>query len=641
MLGTIFIQEEDEAFKKAGSFIYDKNCENVYNFLVRIFSLKKSFTDNISGVILLLNGKEKLVVNSNLIKNYVIPISRYIYNLRHEAIFDNRNYFFLNELIENNFELSSLLKALPKHIQKLVLSFQKALTIMEYRAFESVKNDNIGKRRKVRRNYNVYCYNIKIAESPDYEDRYYVKPFTDLVDVIFCYKSLGDIMIEYDRRRYLKEVAVSEFDEIVDHRLEIFRYLAENFCPDVLSLLSTEKIKKLAYLSTFCSLKVTRIMPFLLDDRVQEFYQDAPNTNIYLDHEIYGRCRSNIALSKKELEVFLTHIKMDTGNFISFSSPSLKTDYITKMFKVRVSIDAPPVAIDGISIDVRKYRKKAFTIPELIKLGTLSAEAAAFLFIAAFFRLNILISGEPGSGKTTLLNAIDIMLPKIYRKIYIEDVVESIKQLDKGYHQLRLRVGSLERSQYSRSSKIDETIKILHRKPDYVIMGELQHREHVIAAFQAMNAGIKCIQTTHALNLEQLVLRFVKIFDIPMTLLSSIDVIVFMKRDLLRKDKKKVTFIYEKSKSGSCGNPLTMFSLVYARNKDDILKRVTPLEKSTTINKLSLENKIPMHKIILLIEKVKEIFKAYSADDYIKSHKLILRKIGELINENFQFSRVY
>src|SRR5579863_7840504 len=75
----------------------------------------------------------------------------------------------------------------------------------------------------------------------------------------------------------------------------------------------------------------------------------------------------------------------------------------------RVNIIAPPLAIDGASISIRKFSKKTITLDSMAdtsKPQSLSQQMATLLKIAARCRLNVLISGGTGSGKTTLLNAL-------------------------------------------------------------------------------------------------------------------------------------------------------------------------------------------------------------------------------------------
>src|SRR5260221_12462674 len=72
----------------------------------------------------------------------------------------------------------------------------------------------------------------------------------------------------------------------------------------------------------------------------------------------------------------------------------------------RVNIIAPPLAIDGASISIRKFSKKTITLDTMAKSGSISPEMAVVLKVASRGRRKIVISGGTGSGKTRTANAL-------------------------------------------------------------------------------------------------------------------------------------------------------------------------------------------------------------------------------------------
>src|SRR5690606_1742698 len=72
----------------------------------------------------------------------------------------------------------------------------------------------------------------------------------------------------------------------------------------------------------------------------------------------------------------------------------------------RVNVIAPPLAIDGTALTIRKFRKDKLTLDQLVRYGSISPEGAVILKIIGRVRCNIIISGGTGSGKTTLLNCL-------------------------------------------------------------------------------------------------------------------------------------------------------------------------------------------------------------------------------------------
>lgn len=196
---------------------------------------------------------------------------------------------------------------------------------------------------------------------------------------------------------------------------------------------------------------------------------------------------------------------------------------------VRASLDVSPLAADGFHLDIRRLERNRFSLVALVKNGTLSLEAAAYLYFSVLRRRNIVAIGEPGSGKTTLINALDLLTPPHWRKIAIEDAIESIPQRDLGKHQVRLKVEPVEEKKRF-LSKGREIVSLLHRTPDVIYLGEIQTASHSKAMFHALSAGLTGLQTCHADSPEQAMVRWVVHHNIPPICLRQIGIIVHVKK---------------------------------------------------------------------------------------------------------------
>ena len=86
-----------------------------------------------------------------------------------------------------------------------------------------------------------------------------------------------------------------------------------------------------------------------------------------------------------------------------------------------VNVVLKPVALNGPIMTIRKFPKEAITMDQLIRLGSISKEAAEFLKMLVESKYNIFVSGGTGAGKTTFLNALSDFIPKEERIITIED----------------------------------------------------------------------------------------------------------------------------------------------------------------------------------------------------------------------------
>ena len=75
-------------------------------------------------------------------------------------------------------------------------------------------------------------------------------------------------------------------------------------------------------------------------------------------------------------------------------------------------------------VNIRKFVVRADHLEDLVRLGTLSKQAATFLEAAVVSGLNILVAGGTQAGKTTLLNCLAAAVPPRERVITCEEVFE-------------------------------------------------------------------------------------------------------------------------------------------------------------------------------------------------------------------------
>lgn len=292
------------------------------------------------------------------------------------------------------------------------------------------------------------------------------------------------------------------------------------------------------------------LFPILLDDDVEEVYLDRPGRPVYFDHSKLGRCVSEYELHQDIVPRFTTFLRAESNLHLDRKNPSLKTDFNLFGMKLRVSASVPPLSPDGLHVDIRRARRNPFTVLDLIHNGTLSTDAAAALLLALGCRFNITITGGPGTGKTTLLNALDLDSPTTWRKIYIEDAVES--RDFHNHHQVRFKVDPVDEID-GHFDKSLEIVKTLHRSPDYLILGEIQTAEHSQALFQAIAAGLRGMQTCHSYSAASLVARWTSGHHIDESSIAMMDLIVTLERPVPGESVRRVKEIVEIRRTASDG----------------------------------------------------------------------------------------
>jgi pilus assembly protein CpaF len=218
----------------------------------------------------------------------------------------------------------------------------------------------------------------------------------------------------------------------------------------------------------------------------------------------------------------------------------------------RVNVVAPPVAVNGPFLTIRKFPQTRMTIDDLINLGTLTPVMAKFLEACVVSRLNILISGNTSSGKTTMLNILSTFIPEHERIVTIEDAVElQMKQR----HVLRLET-KLPNVDGTGVVTIRDLVRnALRMRPDRLVVGEVRGGE-TLDMLQAMNTGHSgSLTTLHSNSPRDAIARLETMslmagLDLPVTALrkqisSALNLIVQMTR--LSDGTRKVAQITEVS----------------------------------------------------------------------------------------------
>jgi len=407
--------------------------------------------------------------------------------------------------------------------------------------------------------YEIRGFKIRI----DYREGtlfYTAKPLIDLGQEPLLFAELSSI-IRNNGNRLGREIL--KFDELVD--------TVKSICMWKILEINNLNIdpELFAELFIFKLIKLDKIIPYLIDDKVNEIYMDQKDAPIYLDHQNFGRCNTKVVLEQEEINALLTRIKLDHPISISSKKPSLKVEFQTRLFHSRISMDFPPLSPNGPTFNIRKLKRNPLRLVDLINLNSLPVTIASYLIEAIQNRLNITVIGEPNAGKTTLANALDLYTPKNWRKIAIEDAIESINQSSMGYKQLSIQVDSFESSR-SVHTKTAEILKLLHRSPDWIYLGEIQSREHTQAMFEALNAGLKGIQTAHADSAEKILRRWENLHKISKTDFLSLNILVVMKREITQSSFiRKIFEIYEVNPESGKGEGYDFLKKIYDSSMDE------------------------------------------------------------------------
>lgn len=216
----------------------------------------------------------------------------------------------------------------------------------------------------------------------------------------------------------------------------------------------------------------------------------------------------------------------------------------------RVNVIIPPLAIDGPTLTIRKFKKDKLTLTHLVKFESISEAGAKVLEIIGACQCNVIVSGGTGSGKTTLLNCLTAFIHPDERVITCEDAAELQLQQP---HVVRLETRPANIEGKGRITMSDLVKNCLRMRPERIIVGEVRGAE-AFDLLQAMNTGHDgSMGTLHANSPREAISRLESMitmggFSLPTKtiremIVGSIDVIIQTQR--LRDGSRRITNITE------------------------------------------------------------------------------------------------
>ena len=151
----------------------------------------------------------------------------------------------------------------------------------------------------------------------------------------------------------------------------------------------------------------------------------------------------------------------------------------------RVNAIIPPLALDGPSLSIRRFRTDKLGPEDLVTRDSLTAPMLEFLKAAVQSRMNIVVSGGTGAGKTTFLNVLSSFISDSERVVTIEDAAELVLR-QRHVIRLETRPPNIEGKGAVKQRHL--VINALRMRPDRIVVGEVRGEE-ALDMLQAMNTG--------------------------------------------------------------------------------------------------------------------------------------------------------
>lgn len=221
--------------------------------------------------------------------------------------------------------------------------------------------------------------------------------------------------------------------------------------------------------------------PLLADSSIDEILVNGPYT-VFIER--HGKLESSSVRFKdaSHLRHIINRIVAKIGRRIDEASPMVDARLEDGS---RVNAIIPPLALDGATLSIRRFKKIPMNAKNFLDIGTISPELLVLLQLAVRAKMNIVVSGGTGAGKTTFMNVISAFIPENERIITIEDAAELQLQQP---HVVRLETRPANMEGKGEVSQRDLFRNSLRMRPDRIIVGEVRGKE-ALDMLQAMNTG--------------------------------------------------------------------------------------------------------------------------------------------------------
>ncbi len=320
---------------------------------------------------------------------------------------------------------------------------------------------------------------------------------------------------------------------------ERIRQVFLNISKDLLQDLANSKGMKLDYnsLNKLATILVRHTIGFgllevlLQDKKLQDVVLNAPipQTNIYLKHQDYAECVTNILPSQEDVNSWAAKFRLISGRPLDEANPILDTQLGIGNIRARIAIIQQPLSPDGLAYAIRRHRESPWTLPLFIKVKMLNPFAAGLFSFLIDGSRTLLVAGTRSSGKTSLLGSLMLEIIPKYRIIVIEDSLElpfeSLRKLN--YDILRMKVRSALMKTGAEVSADDGIRTSLRLGDSSLIIGEVRSVE-AKALYEAMRIGALAnvvAGTIHGASPYGVFDRVVNDLGVPATSFKATDII--------------------------------------------------------------------------------------------------------------------
>jgi len=268
---------------------------------------------------------------------------------------------------------------------------------------------------------------------------------------------------------------------------------------------------------------------YLDDASVEEIWVNEPG-KVFIAREGASELTTTI-LTEGSVRDLVERMLKASGRRVDLSSPFVDA---TLPDGSRLHVVIPDVTREHWAVNIRKFVVRARHLDDLVRLRTLTPQAAAFLHASVRAGLNILVAGGTQAGKTTMLNCLAGAIDSRERVITCEEVFE-LQLSGRDVVALQCRQPSLEGTgEIPLRRLVKESLRM---RPSRIVVGEVRQEES-LDMLLALNSGLPGMCTVHANSAREALTKMCTLpllagenvsarFVVP-TVAASIDLVVHM-----------------------------------------------------------------------------------------------------------------
>ena len=393
--------------------------------------------------------------------------------------------------------------------------------------------------------------------------------FVPIYDVqISSLSKTTEYILEKIRQELIKKVSLGLVDltdvkratVVEDKFKEYISLLIDKYFPD-----TSDDTK--SFLKTFLIAKALGLgtIEILMNDALlEEIVINQAEEPVWVYHKRHGWLKTNITMRDEEqTKHYASIIGRKVGRQITVLEPLLDA-HLNEGDRVNATIS--PISTAGNTITIRKFSRDPWTITKFVRSGTITAEAAALIWIAMQYEMSALIAGGTASGKTSALNVLANFFPPNQRIISIEDTREI--RLPKYLHWVPMNTRLPNAEGKGEISMGNLLVNSLRMRPDRILVGEVRRQREAETLFEAIHTGHSVYATFHANNAVEAVERLTNPpINVPRIMLPAISLIIVQFRN--RRTGTRRTFQIAEILPGAEPNVL----MQYDSKKDRLVKK--------------------------------------------------------------------